>query len=228
MKQTILLFILFFTFGLSAQDLIVDPDPVTLEFNVADGDTKVDFYITNNTNRDTEVWWEFDRGESPDEWDFYLCDINLCYTPAITSCPCSKPNELFANTEYVYMMHCVPNGVAGTGVVNLRILEECEGQTSIIEIPITYVVNETTSTSFQDINNNISIYPNPASQQMNIKEDADVTDVVIYNLIGKKIKSLKHTPGRSHDISDLDRGIYLVRMLNKEQNILKVTRLTKR
>ena len=125
-------------------------------------------------------------------------------------------------------MHCVPNGVAGTGVVNLRILEECEGQTSIIEIPITYVVNETTSTSFQDINNNISIYPNPASQQMNIKEDADVTDVVIYNLIGKKIKRLKHTPGRSHDISDLDRGIYLVRMLNKEQNILKVTRLTKR
>lgn len=229
MKET-LLFLLSFIFivGVNAQDLSVNPDPVTKELSVEDGDVKVDFTITNNTSRETEVWWEMDRGAAPDEWDFYLCDVNLCYTPAVTSCPCNKPNFLAGNSTNIYMMHVVPNGVAGSGVVNLRILEECEGDVSIIEIPITYEVSGTTSTQFEDINNNITIYPNPSSQSIRIMEDREVSEIIIYNLIGKKIKRLNHSPGQSHDISELDRGIYLLRMLNEDQNILKVSRLTKR
>ena len=229
MKNNLLLLLfLFGIVGVQAQDLTVNPDPVLLEIDVDIVDEKVDFNIINNSNRDTEVYWSFEPIDAPAEWVFYLCDLNVCYTPAVTSCPCSKPNEIAANSTNTFMMHLQPNEVMGTGSVMLKILEVCEGETSILDIPITYVVSETSSTAFQDINNNISIYPNPSSQLLNIKEDQEVTDIIIYNLIGKKIKTLKHTPGRSHDISQLDRGIYLVRMLNKEQNILKVSRLTKR
>jgi len=231
MKKTLLLLLLFFgaQFSITAQDISVNPDPVMLEIDKTVVDQKVDFMVVNNANRDIDVYWEFEPIDAPDDWTFYLCDLNVCYTPAIISCPCNKPNFLAANSSNVFMMHIQPNEVTGTGSVMLKILEACDdGSTSLLEIPITYVVSETSSTSFQDLNNDISIYPNPSSQMISIKEDKEVTDIIIYNLIGKKIKSVSHSEGQSHDITDLERGIYLVRMLNEEQNILKVSRLTKR
>jgi len=229
MKKTLLLVLtLCFTFGLNAQDISVTPDPVTKHLTVDEGDVKVDFNLVNNTTRDAEVWWEFDRGNVPAEWGLFLCDANLCYTASVTSCPCNNPNLLPGSTETVFQMHVENNGVMGTGTFTIKILESCNGTETVTEIPVTFVVTETTSTGFQDINNKIKLYPNPSSQLLNIKEDAEVSDIIIYNLIGKKIKTLKHSVGESHDISELDRGIYLIRMLNKEQHILNVSRLTKK
>ena len=229
MKRTLLLlFSLCFSFSLVAQDITVDPMPVVKELGADDGDVKVDFNVNNNTNRELTVFWEFDRGTCPDEWTLFLCDVNLCYTEAITSCPCSQPNSLAANSSNVFMMHVIPNGVMGVGTFTLKILDECNGTVSMLDIPITFDVDDTSSAAFQDIDNNINIYPNPSSHMLNIKEDKEVSDIIIYNLIGKKIRNVKHSPGMSHDISDLERGIYLIRMLNKEQNILKVSRLTKK
>lgn len=230
MKKTLLYsFLLFFTTGIFAQsDLVVNPTPVIKELSAEDDEVKVEFTITNNSSRDSEVWWEFDNGTSPDAWEFFFCDLNLCYTPSVTSCPCSKPNLITGNSDNVFSMTVIPNGVEGTGIMNLRILESCNGTVSVLEVPITYIVGETTSTSFQDINNKINIYPNPSSQVINIMDDKEVSELIFYNLIGKKIRRVKHSPGQSHDVSDLDRGIYLIRMLNKEHNILKVSRLTKR
>jgi hypothetical protein len=230
MKKTLLysLFLLFTTGLLGQQELTVNPSPVIKELSAEDDEVKVEFTITNNSSRDTEIWWNFDSGTSPDEWEFFVCDLNLCYTPSVTSCPCSKANFLAGESDNLFSMTIIPNGAEGTGIVNMRITDVCDGTTSTLEIPITYMVGETSSTSFQDINNKINIYPNPSSQSMNIMHDEEVREIIIYNLIGKKIRRVKHTPGQSHNISDLDRGIYLIRMLNKQQNILKVSRLTKR
>ncbi len=228
--KKIILYILFLaiTTGINAQDLTISPDPVIKELTVADEDVYISFTINNNTSTDKVVYWDFVSTNSPEEWELYICDNNLCYTPAVTSCPCNKPNVLLGNSSNVWKMNIIPNGVPGTGVVELRLIDECESTTTAMDIPITFMVEETTSTSFGDLNNNINIYPNPSSQNINIKEDAEVKEIIIYNLIGKKIRRVNHTIGQSHDISDLDRGIYLIRMLNKEQNILKVSRLTKR
>ena len=118
MKQTLLLIFSFcLSLGLGAQDISFNPDPVVKHLTVNEVDVKVDFTVNNNTTREINVWWEFDRGNCPPEWDLYLCDINLCYTPSVTSCPCSKPNLLLGNSTNTFMMHVVPNGVMYDGKV---------------------------------------------------------------------------------------------------------------
>ena len=230
MKKTLLFLSLFIGyFNASGQDIIVNPDPVSMTVNHTSFDEKVDFTLTNNTGENMEIYWSFEPvAGSPEEWLFFLCDFNLCYTPAVTSCPCSKPNFLSAGETGTFMMHINPNQVQGTGTVMLKILTVCDGTESISDIPITFTADDASSTEFEDLNNNITIYPNPTALTMSIKEDRDVKDIYIYNLVGKKVKAFQHNPGEAHDVSDLERGIYLVKMLNKEQNILKVSRLTKR
>nr|MBP9195901.1 T9SS type A sorting domain-containing protein [Saprospiraceae bacterium] len=50
----------------------------------------------------------------------------------------------------------------------------------------------------------------------------------IFNILGKEIKSFRHTPGNSYEIDDLSRGIYIVRMLDARGKTLKSIRLSKK
>jgi len=226
MRKILLLALTFISFNVFSQDITVTPSPVVLTLGTDVVDKKVDMAISNVSGQDIEFYWTIDREGAPEEWQFFLCDVNLCYTPSVTSCPCSKPNEMPANSNAVLMMHILANGVAGTGAINLAIHYNCDGTDSVIDIPITFEVG-TTSTEFADINDDITLYPNPALDMINLIEDNDVKQIEFYSIVGKKIKSLDHVKGQSHDVSELAKGIYLVRLLNKSNNILKVLRMTK-
>ncbi len=228
MRKTLLLLFTFISLNVFSQDLTVTPDPVVLTLGQEVVDKKVDMTITNNLGRDAEFYWSIDREGVPVEWEFYLCDVNLCYTTAIQSCPCSKPNLLGPNESGTLMMHIISNGVVGTGAINLAILSECDGTTSVLDVPITFEVEITSSTEFAEINDDISLYPNPALDVINLIEDEDVKQIEFYNIVGKKLKSYDHIKGQSHDVSEFSKGIYLVRLLNKSNNILKVLRMTKK
>lgn len=228
MRLGLLLFLFYFHLTPAIGQLSFDEGPFDVNITPDVIDEKIDLNIYNNSSRDLEFWWEIDRGSCPDEWEFYLCDLNLCYTTAIQSCPCNKQNLIAPSSDGVLMLHILANGVQGSGVINLRILSECEGETSAHDLPITFVVDNSTSTEFSELNNNINLYPNPAFDLISLKNDINVSEIVFYNIIGKKIKTISHQKGQKHEVSDLDKGIYLVRLLNKDGDMLKVLRLTKK
>jgi hypothetical protein len=88
--------------------------------------------------------------------------------------------------------------------------------------PVTFVNNMTSE------NPMFIIYPNPASETVNIKYDLNETSdiqIVIYNMLGQQAKSLKSVknqePGRydqSYGISDLREGLYLVKIKTGTNN----------
>ena len=66
----------------------------------------------------------------------------------------------------------------------------------------------------------LSIFPNPASTQLEISipQFAEAVDVVIYDLVGKQVQTVKIAEERTTiDISKLNRGIYLVHILGATQ-----------
>ena len=71
----------------------------------------------------------------------------------------------------------------------------------------------------------ISIFPNPATNYFKISSSAPIAKVEIYNLIGKKIKIIKNNNSNSFDISSFRNGIYLVRIFDSNQKVLKVVRI---
>ncbi len=73
----------------------------------------------------------------------------------------------------------------------------------------------------------ITIYPNPAIDFFHVNSQTPVGKVEIFNIIGKKIKILKNNNSGVFDVSDLRNGVYLVRIFNKHNKVLKVIRLGK-
>ena len=72
-----------------------------------------------------------------------------------------------------------------------------------------------------------NIYPNPTSNYFKIKDDKKVKHIVILNVLGKFISKSDHKTGMQHDISSLDKGLYLVRLIGEKDALLNVMRLTK-
>ncbi|PLX05940.1 MAG: hypothetical protein C0596_15695 [Marinilabiliales bacterium] len=63
----------------------------------------------------------------------------------------------------------------------------------------------------------IKTYPNPAADNVTfyIPGIADEDELVIYNSIGKQVKRLNVNVGNTNiDISDLEQGVYLIRLIN--------------
>ncbi len=71
----------------------------------------------------------------------------------------------------------------------------------------------------------VSIYPNPASESFKLTCPIPISKVEIYNMIGKKVKSLLNKNLNYFDVSDLRNGIYLIRVLDSNYKSIKVLRL---
>lgn len=71
----------------------------------------------------------------------------------------------------------------------------------------------------------LSIYPNPTTDFFSVKNDSKVNQLVLYNWIGKRIESFTHYKGRIYDVEDLEKGIYIVRLFDQNNKVVKVLRL---
>lgn len=72
---------------------------------------------------------------------------------------------------------------------------------------------------------NIEIHPNPANNQLNISTDLEIFKVVIYSGIGQSKIELNNQ--KLIDISQLNKGIYFVEILDKTNNRIKIEKLIK-
>ncbi len=226
MKNILLLLFTFISLTSTAQievidsNIVVEVVPDIIEF-------KENVHIVNTANSTLEFYWDIDRGNAPPEWDFKICDLNLCYFWGVETCPCSQTNFFQPGDTSKIQVYMRPNGVEGVADISVRILEICGSDSTYNSFPVSYVVSNSVSTSFEEIKDNLVLYPNPSSNFFKVKNDETITDVMVYNIIGKKIFEERHRAGQSHDVSRLNKGLYLVRLLDKSNNIVKVLRLNK-
>ena len=211
-------------------------ETVTYDGSSRDSIIGPNFTVTNTGSTTELFYWDLIRGaDMADEWQFSVCDQVLCTNEGQERSECDpaflnvlEPGESI--TWFKVGLH--PNDVSGTNSVTLRLVRVCEDITEADVIArqiVTYNVSGTSDTHnlSKQVDNSILIYPNPTSDRFQINEDSDITNISIYNIVGKKIAGAPHFAGKSHDISDLDKGIYLVRMLDATQEVVKVLRLTK-
>lgn len=75
---------------------------------------------------------------------------------------------------------------------------------------------------------NISVFPNPADDFIGLSETEDVKQLVVFNVVGRKMKSFMVTEGEKYEISELPRGMYLIQILDFDNKIITTQRLSKR
>lgn len=92
---------------------------------------------------------------------------------------------------------------------------------NIYWIPTTeYIYATTLSNNEDNIISNLELHPNPTKNSFSINKD--IKDIAVYNITGKLIKSIKGTfsKNKSFDISDLSKGIYLIKATDNSGALL--------
>ncbi|MEN0002549.1 MAG: T9SS type A sorting domain-containing protein [Bacteroidota bacterium] len=74
----------------------------------------------------------------------------------------------------------------------------------------------------------IEVFPNPAVDQIKVKNAAKVSKLILFNVVGREMKRFNVSEGKSYSIRDLPNGMYLVQILDKQEKIITTQRLTKR
>lgn len=74
------------------------------------------------------------------------------------------------------------------------------------------------STASFKLEQSISLYPNPAesSFRLDINDDISVANISIYNVLGKKIKSVTKMKDNEYNISNLSTGLYMVKIIDNK------------
>ncbi len=75
----------------------------------------------------------------------------------------------------------------------------------------------------------LSVFPNPAVENIVVEDHADaVGQVVVFNLLGKKVKTFEASKGENYYVGDLVKGVYLVQLVGRSKQVLKTQKIEKR
>ena len=69
-------------------------------------------------------------------------------------------------------------------------------------------------------NNDISVYPNPTSDVINISSNLSITSLELFNILGKKVMQSESVTNRLV-VSELPSGIYLLNINTEKGNLTK-------
>lgn len=78
-----------------------------------------------------------------------------------------------------------------------------------------------------DAYNDIRVYPNPAIDYIMITENEAVSEVWIYNILGRRVKTYDVETNTKYDIRDLPRGMYIIRLVNRNSELVMTRRINK-
>ena len=228
--------------ALNAQTITVTPNPVDAHFsNVflnGDADLETHVSVTNNTADTLQLKWlrEVPANCSGD-WITRVCDNNFCFgddqsSNYVPGTGVEVPFRLLPGETYSnFLLHVLPGTTAGCCEVKIH-FSKIETPGDIIET-LTYDVRVNdpnctiSSTKEQSVLGSLQAFPNPSTGYFSITENPLVKKIVVYNLLGRQVRSFNHTNGQYYNIADTPDGLYLISMQNANGEVLKTVRITK-
>ncbi len=243
MKQILLSLFILISFGLNAQ-IQYSPAETTLDTIVELSDefisAKILASLENNTNDPVSLRFEISSNDAPSQWEVQLCvndDTGGCFSWGIASninagIGIDIPLNIVDNGSSIMDLALRPRGVLGCGSYDVTITTVDDPSTVLATGTYNFKINtdpncETVSTNDFD-KAAIKIFPNPTNDYFTITDNNYVRDIEIFNIVGKRMKINSFQNGQAVNVTSYPNGLYLVRMLGKNGEILKTTRLTKR
>ncbi len=248
MKKNLLFFILFISaFFINAQDISLktnllkdngttklfspngsdvefDEDTILVDTFVTDSENIIEIFLTNKGNKTKKIYWRMETVSFNSSWKFLICDSQNCYPPNYDHSSKNNPNILKSDSTQFWSLHFFDHAVADTGMLVLKIYDDKDFTNVLDTLPMIFRTRFHTATK-DIVSNSLYVSPNPTSDYFSISTKSDVSKVEIFNLIGKKIKSIDNNYYNFYNVSDLRNGMYLVRIMDRSNKVIKVVRL---
>ena len=216
----LLVFLITFLFGVRSQiSVTVTPSAPKANVSADSTDVAARAVVKNISYQPKVYFWHRTIVSQSAGWTNMVCDKNFCYPGNVNV----KQFTLAGGEEARLDVHIYPKGVEGKAVIDLKITEVGNEANSV-----TARYNFNNAPTNREVDKaSLKVYPNPAKDFFYITENDMVHSVVIYNILGKVIKTMRTANGVKYDISDLPEGLYLVRLTGSNGGTIKTVRLNK-
>jgi len=74
----------------------------------------------------------------------------------------------------------------------------------------------------------LRVFPNPTTDSFAVVDNVIVDEIVLYNIIGRKVKTFTHKSKKKYSLGDLPDGMYFVSLISGTEGVLKTLRISKR
>jgi hypothetical protein len=188
----------------------------------------------NNTSSNITVFWNVTDSKFDEGWQFDgFCDNIDCYTSSdegllkgtnIYRNPLGPGEELYGKAIFI----------ADAAAVNTSAYITINYAAGSLSNKVTYIgyKNAVGITSVKSSVEDVILYPNPASDYIDVKFSPahDVKSIAIYNLIGKPVGIYRATDkysARCTFPADMPSGIYLMRVVDSKGAVIATKKITK-
>jgi hypothetical protein len=220
--------LLLFSLMLLSSAVFAQPDlyvasPIVHGEGGVDNDIMVEVEVTNTSNQVVNLIWTRHEVALPTMWKTRVGDFSS--TTDIT--PEDDVVHMNPGESYTIEIHAETFGQEGYAQVELD-LYDAENQDRVLGV-VKATFESTTSAAKSDAASTeaIRIYPNPTMDYFRIYQSEGVANIEIYNIVGKRIVSFPASTDGQYDVINLQEGIYLVRLLNAQNGVIKTVRLSK-
>ena len=187
--------------------------------------------VSNKGNTDIDGYWTITKGSDwPTAWKTVMCDSEFCYDENFDKIDIRRPNKLKAKSDLSFKLDIDFAGKKGSSTMFMRLYsdKEFKNLVSTTKVNAVIIADATVSTNEVKGAEDLNIYPNPADNIYFLKNDQGIAKVTIYNVLGREIKTESHFRSQTHDISELNKGVYFLRLQDATNKVVKTMRLTKR
>lgn len=212
--------LLYLTFFLSINTLFGQSLSVSTSYANQQGRTSEEIspsvLLKNNSGSSMELRWERVKNNMPPGWEALICERN-CYSALLESRTFTlAPGESIPDFRVTFR----PNGQEGIANTEIKVYEVKNPANSV-------TVFFTASAVSGSSGNGPTVYPNPAVDFIQIQDGSDVKFIEVHNALGRKILDFNAVNSGRYDIGDLPKGMYMVRMLDRNRNIIRTQRISK-
>jgi hypothetical protein len=175
-----------------------------------------DIYMVNTTSSTLSLTWERISINVPAGWDYSMCDLGTCHG-GIPQGPNTMNIVAVADSGFLGL-NIDPANIPGTGEVKVFVYEtgnKPNGDTLTWKITSAVGVEEITSNT-----KGIKIYPNPATNVLNIKAPG-IHGGNISDVLGRTIMTLDLKGEDQIDVSILPKGFYFLNLEATDRKLFK-------
>lgn len=177
-------------------------------------------FIKNNSS-DTVIYrWRRVVEEIPSTWESAVCDEIACRFPSVNTI--NDTIKIAPGDSTNLDVHFYNEGRVGEGYVEVIAFDVADSANTVVNAKFyAKAENEDVDVSISRVEkNSFDIYPNPASDAINIKGLENISSnaiIEIYSIIGVKVAEVEYSRN-SIDVSAFQSGVYLLKVSDKNKS----------
>lgn len=195
---------------LNAQTFNYTPTSITVEEVIpTDYEVVGHSFLSNISSEEINIQWTKTIIEMPDGWEATLCDKKICHFPTVNT----ANYALAVGDSSIMDVHVYPNGIPGCAIIEIEAVNIDNPNESITA---TYYFDNC-SVSTQEQNAHLArLYPNPSTGLFSLDApELDIAQIALFNTQGQHL-AVFDAQQQNYDISNLAKGAYLLRLLDKD------------